>query len=60
MADVMGVVYTSKDNLSLRELTASRALAAIPIAGRYRIIDFTLSNLVNSGVRSVGVIAQKN
>ena len=60
MADVMGVVYTSKDNLSLRELTASRALAAIPVAGRYRIIDFTLSNLVNSGVRSVGVIAQKN
>ena len=60
MADVMGVVYTSKDNLSMRELSASRALAAIPVAGRYRIIDFTLSNLVNSGVRSVGVIAQKN
>ncbi len=60
MSDVMGIVYTSKDDLTLRELTSQRAVAAIPVAGRYRIIDFTLSNLVNSGVRNVGVIAQKN
>ena len=60
MNDVMGVVFTSKDNLNLRELATNRAVAAMPIAGRYRIIDFTLSNLVNSGVRNVGVIAQKN
>ena len=60
MNDVMGIVYTSKDNLNLRELTTNRAVAALPVAGRYRIIDFTLSNLVNSGVRNVGVIAQKN
>ncbi|MBQ8506006.1 MAG: glucose-1-phosphate adenylyltransferase subunit GlgD [Clostridia bacterium] len=60
MNDVMGIVYTSKDNLNLRELTVNRAVAALPVAGRYRVIDFTLSNLVNSGVRNVGVIAQKN
>ncbi len=60
MYDVMGVVYTTKDNLNLRELTTNRAVAALPVASRYRIIDFTLSNLVNSGVRNVGVIAQKN
>lgn len=60
MNDVMGIVYTSKDDMTLRELTSQRAVAAIPVAGRYRIIDFTLSNLVNSGVRKVGVIAQKN
>ncbi|MBQ8973333.1 MAG: glucose-1-phosphate adenylyltransferase subunit GlgD, partial [Clostridia bacterium] len=60
MNDVMGIVYTSKDDLTLRELTSQRAVAAIPVAGRYRIIDFTLSNLVNSGVRNVGIIAQKN
>ena len=60
MNDVMGIVYTSKNDLTLRELTSQRALAAIPVAGRYRIIDFILSNLVNSGVRNVGVIAQKN
>lgn len=60
MYDVMGIIYTSKDNLNLRELTTNRAVAALPVAGRYRIIDFTLSNLVNSGVRNVGVIAQRN
>ncbi len=60
MNDVMGVIYTSRDNLNLRELTTNRAVAALPVAGRYRIIDFVLSNLVNSGVRNVGVIAQKN
>ena len=60
MNDVMGIVYTSRDNLNMRELTTNRAVAALPVAGRYRIIDFILSNLVNSGVRNVGIIAQKN
>ncbi|MBR1560304.1 MAG: glucose-1-phosphate adenylyltransferase subunit GlgD [Clostridia bacterium] len=58
--DVMGIIYTSKDDLSLRELTSQRAVAAIPVAGRYRIIDFTLSSMVNSGIHNVGIIAQKN
>ncbi len=58
--DVMGIVYTSKDDLNLRELTSQRAVAAIPVAGRYRLIDFTLSNMVNSGIHNVGIIAQKN
>lgn len=58
--DVMGIVYTSKDDLNLRELTSQRAVAAIPVAGRYRIIDFVLSSMVNSGIHNVGIIAQKN
>ncbi len=60
MNDVMGVVYTTKDDLSLRELTSQRAVAALPVAGRYRIIDFTLSSLLNSNIRNIGVIAQRN
>ena len=56
----MGVVYTTKDDLSLRELTSQRAVAALPVAGRYRIIDFTLSSLLNSNIRNIGVIAQRN
>ena len=36
MSDVMGIVYTTKDDLTLRELTSQRAVAAIPVAGRYR------------------------
>jgi len=60
MIDTMGVIYTSRNDLSLRELTVSRSVAALPVAGRYRMIDFTLSNLVNSGIRNVGVIMQRN
>ena len=60
MKDAMGIIYTEKDDLSLRELTSQRSVAALPVAGRYRIVDFVLSNMVNSGVKNVGVITQKN
>lgn len=60
MKDIMGVIYTSRNDLRLRELTMSRAVAALPVLSRYRIIDFVLSSLVNSGARNVGVIMQKN
>jgi glucose-1-phosphate adenylyltransferase len=42
----------------LGPLTAHRAKPAVPFAGKYRIIDFTLSNCVNSGVRRIGVLTQ--
>ena len=60
MRQVMGIIYTTKDDLSLRELTSQRAVAALPVAGRYRMVDFLLSSLVNSGVRNVGIITQRN
>ena len=60
MKSVMGIIYTTKDDIAMRELTATRAVAALPVAGRYRIIDFMLSNMVNSGIKNVGVIVQKN
>ncbi len=60
MKNLMGIVYTTKDDLTLREMTASRAVAALPVAARYRMIDFVLSNLVNTGIKNVGVIMQKN
>lgn len=60
MKDVMGILYTSRSELSLRELTANRSVAALPVAARYRLVDFLLSSLVNSGVRNVGVLMQGN
>ncbi len=60
MKDVMGLIYTGENDARLRELTMARAVAALPVAGRYRVIDFQVSSLVNSGVRNVGVITQKN
>ena len=60
MKDIMGIIYTGERDDQLRELTAQRAVAAVPIAGRYRLIDFPLSAMVDSGIRNVGVITQKN
>ena len=56
--DAMGLILADTKRISLGELSKPRALAAVPFGGRYRIIDFMLSGLVNSGVKSVGVIAQ--
>ena len=42
----------------LRQLTAWRCKPAVPFGGKFRIIDFTLSNCVNSGIRRIGVATQ--
>ena len=60
MKDVMGVIYTGEKDDFLRDLTKVRAIAAMPVCGRYRVIDFLVSSMVNSGMRNVGVIMQKN
>lgn len=58
--DTFALIYTGDSNPLLRELTLSRSVAAVPFGGRYRCIDFMLSNLVNSGVDNIGMIMQKN
>lgn len=60
MRDTMGIIYTGDSNISLKELTLKRSVAALPFGGRYRIIDFTLSNMINSGMINVGIITQNN
>lgn len=58
MKETMAIFYTSKDEFSMRELSSNRSVTAIPVAARYRLVDFQLSNLVNSGIRKVGVLMQ--
>jgi len=58
MQDVMGVINLSEDEAALRDLAKYRPVAAIPIAGRYRIIDFILSNMVNVGIQNVSIFTQ--
>ncbi|MDD3212514.1 MAG: glucose-1-phosphate adenylyltransferase subunit GlgD [Eubacteriales bacterium] len=60
MKNVLGMIYTGERDSFLRELTLLRAIAAMPVAGRYRVIDFLVSSMVNSGIKNVGVIMQKN
>lgn len=56
MKDMHGIIFAYAANSRLRELTEKRTVASIPFGGRYRIIDFTISNMVNSGVTDIGVI----
>ena len=58
--DVFGLIFAGEENPNLRELVLLRSVAALPVGGRYRAIDFLLSNMVNSGIRNIGVITQKN
>ena len=60
MKDVMGIIYTGENDSRLRELTMLRAIAALPVAARFRVIDFQVSSMVNAGIKNIGVIMQKN
>ncbi len=57
---VLGLILAGDKGKALGKLTKKRASAAIPIGGKYRAIDFTLSNMVRSGIRKIGVITQYN
>jgi len=60
MKSTMGIILTGGKNNRLKELSLERSIAAIPVGGKYRAIDFTLSNMVNSGITNIGVITQYN
>lgn len=57
---VAGLVLANSNDELLNELTSVRSMASVPFGGRYRLIDFTLSNLVHAGVSSVGLITKEN
>ena len=58
--NAFGLIVTGERTTRLKDLTLSRSTAAVPFGGRYRAIDFILSNLVNAGITSVGLITEKN
>ncbi|MEG1923009.1 MAG: glucose-1-phosphate adenylyltransferase subunit GlgD [Clostridia bacterium] len=60
MLDTMGIIFAQSEGIRLGELTRERSLSALPVAGRYRLIDFILSNMVNSGISNVGVTTSYN
>jgi glucose-1-phosphate adenylyltransferase len=55
---VFGIVLAGGEGKRLMPLTADRAKPAVPFAGGYRLVDFALSNLINSGLRQVVVLTQ--
>ena len=58
--DVLAIILAGGRGERLSILTRERTKPAIPFAGKYRIIDFTLSNCVNSGIHNVAVLTQYN
>ena len=58
MKDVLAVILAGGKGSRLEPLTRDRAKPAVPFGGAYRIIDFTLSNCLNSGVRKILVLTQ--
>jgi len=56
--ETLGVILAGGRGARLKQLTLNRAKPATPFGGKYRIIDFPLSNCVNSGVRRIAVMTQ--
>ncbi len=60
MANVLGLIFANMHETCLPELTKGRAMASVPFGARYRLVDFPLSNMVNSGITQVGIITKHN
>ena len=55
-----GIIFSNIYDSHLGQITEHRTAASVPFGGRYRLIDFPLSNMVNSGISKVGIITHYN
>jgi len=55
-----GIIFSNLHDQDIPELTEQRTMASVPFGCRYRMIDFALSNMVNSGIKNVHVITHYN
>lgn len=60
MSNVLGLIFANMHDTTITDLTKSRTMGSVPFGGRYRLIDFPLSNMVNSGINTIGVITKAN
>lgn len=58
--NIVGIIFSNAYDECLPELTGLRTMGSVPFAGRYRLIDFALSNMVNAGIEKVGVVTKAN
>ena len=54
--NVMGIIFAN--DATMGELTSKRTMASLPFAGRYRHVDFHLSNMAHAGIRHIGIISR--
>ena len=55
-----GIIFSNLHDMSIADLTRKRTMASVPFGCRYRLVDFALSNMVNSGISDVNVITHYN
>ncbi len=60
MSNVLGLIFANMHDSTISDLTKLRTMGSVPFGARYRLIDFALSNMVNSGVNKVGVVTKAN
>ncbi len=58
--NALGLVFSNIHDNTIPELTQERTMGSIPFCGRYRLVDFALSNMVNSRITKVGLITKSN
>lgn len=56
----MGIIFANMHDEILPSITRNRTMASLPVAGRYRMIDFQLSAMTNAHVETIGVIVRQN
>ena len=57
---VLGLIFANTNEKNLPDLTAYRTTGSVPFGGKYRLIDFPLSNMSNSGINNVGIVTKSN
>lgn len=55
-----GIVFANSRDEAIGRMTNVRSMASLPFGGRYRLIDFCLSNLVNANITNIGIITKSN
>lgn len=58
--NVLGIIFCNSQDTVLNDLTSVRAVGSVPFGGRYRLVDFALSQFVNSGITKVGLVTKQN
>ena len=60
MNDAAGLIFSNIHDRNIPELTHKRTMASVPYGGRYRLVDFALSNMVNADITKIGIITHYN
>ena len=58
--DALGIIFPNASNSLVPEMVTDRTMASIPFGGRYRLVDFMLSSMVNSGISNVSLVVKQN